>query len=84
MNNKSLGAILLSAAGLTAALGTAGAQIAYAIVLGAFYQARIGGETPPSPSHASPHPLVFVLVLILAITGLFCFFVRTKPTNTPS
>ena len=77
MKNKTVGTILLSVAGFVAALGTAGAQIANGIVLAAFYQAK-GGNTPPNPSAASPHWLVFVLTVALAASGLFFLFSRSK------
>ena len=78
MKNKIVGAILLSVAGFVAALGTAGAQIANGIVLAAFHLAKIGGSNPPDPSAASPHWLVFVLTVILAASGLFFLFSRSK------
>jgi len=47
MNNRLSGAILLSAAGLIAAISAAGAQMAYAIVLGGFYAGTMTGSNPP-------------------------------------
>ncbi|MFL7868106.1 MAG: hypothetical protein AB8I58_04720 [Anaerolineales bacterium] len=74
MNNKLTGAILLGAAGLVGAIGAAGAQIAYAIVLGGFYAGTMTGVTPPGPAGARLHWLVIVAVIILAISGLFFLF----------
>ena len=71
MNNKLLSAILLSSAGLVAAIGAVGAQIAYAIVLGGFYAGNMTGEVPTGPQGASPHWLVIVAIIILTILGLY-------------
>ena len=78
MRNKIVGAILLSAAGFVAAVGTIGAQLSASIVLAAFHLAKIGGTTPPSPSDVSPHWLIFVLIAILTTSGLFFLFSRNK------
>jgi hypothetical protein len=74
MNNKLIGALLLSAAGLVAAIGAAGAQIAYAIVLGGFYAGAMTGVTPPGPEGAHLHWLVITAVIVLAISGLYFLF----------
>jgi hypothetical protein len=71
MNNKLLGAILLGSAGLTAAIGAAGAQIAYAIVLGGFFAGTMTGANPPGPEGANLHWLVIVAVLVLVVFGLY-------------
>lgn len=71
MNNKRTGALLLGAAGLAAAVGAAGAQIANAIVLGGFYAGNMSGEVPPSPEGASLHWVVMTAVAALALLGLF-------------
>jgi hypothetical protein len=71
MNNKLTGALLLSAAGLVAAIGTVGVQIAYALVLSGFYAGNMAGVTPPGPLGAHLHWLVDVAVIVLAVSGLF-------------
>lgn len=78
MNNKLAGALLLSAAGLTAAIGVAGTQIANAIVLGGFYAGNITGEVPPGPAGANLHWLVLSAVVVLAIIGLYFLFQPNK------
>ena len=78
MNNKIVGAILLVGAGFVAAVGAVGAQIASSLVLAAFDLSKMGGDVPPSPSVASPHWLVFILVAILAASGLYFLFSRGK------
>ena len=78
MKNKTVGAILLSVAGFIAAFATVGAQIANSIVLASFHLAKMGGYVPASPSEASPHWLVFVLVVMLAASGLYFLFSRSK------
>jgi hypothetical protein len=79
MNNKIIGAILLSAAGLVAAIGTVGAQIANAIVLGGFYAGPMTGEVPPGPLQASPPWIVGAAILVLAGLGLYFLFRSDKP-----
>jgi hypothetical protein len=71
MNNKLLGAILFGSAGITAAIGAAGAQIAYAIVLGGFYAGTMTGLNPLGPEGAKLHWLVILAVVVLAVTGLY-------------
>ena len=78
MNHKIVGAILLSVAGFVAAVGTAGAQLANALVLAAFDLSKMGGNVPASPSEASPHWLVFVLAALLTASGLFFLFGKSK------
>jgi hypothetical protein len=78
MGNKFTGALLLSAAGLVAAIGVAGAQIASAIVLGGFYAGNMTGEVPSGPSGASLHWLVITAVIVLAVSGLYFLFQPKK------
>ena len=78
MNNKLISAILLSTAGLVAAIGAVGAQIAYAIVLGGFYAGNITGEVPPGPQGANLHWLVIAAMIVLAILGLYFLFAPGK------
>ena len=78
MNNKLTGALLLSAAGLVAAIGVAGAQIAYAIVLGGFFAGTMTGPNPPGPSGATLHWLVIAAVIVLAFSGLYFLFQPQK------
>jgi hypothetical protein len=47
MNSKLTGSLLFGVAGLVAAIGAAGAQIAYDIVLGGFYAGNMTGVNPP-------------------------------------
>ena len=77
MNNKFAGALSLSTAGLTAAIGMAGAQIAYATVLGRFYAGNITGEVLPGPG-ANLLWLVLSAVVVLAIVGLYFLFQPNK------
>jgi len=83
MNNKIVGAILLVGAGLVAAVSTIGAQIANAMVsasvLSAYALGKTGGVNPPTPAEASPHWLIFVLVVLLTLSGLIFLFGRSKP-----
>ena len=74
MNRKLIGAILLSSAGLVLAVGTIGAQIAYAIVLGLFVAGGHGGRVPPSPIDAYPHGLIDIVSLVLGAIGLYFLF----------
>ena len=78
MNNKTAGVILLIAAGAVVAVCTTVAQLAACVVLAAFHLAELRGVNPQSLSEASPHWLVFVLVAILAGSGLFLLFSRDK------
>ena len=78
MNNKLLSAILFSGAGLVAAIGAVGAQIAYAIVLGGFYAGNMTGAVPIGPQGASPHWLVIVATIVLAVLGLYFLFIPEK------
>jgi hypothetical protein len=71
MNNRIVGAILLSAAGVVAAIGAVGAQIACAIVRGQFFVSKISGELPAGPENASLHWLIVLAVFGLAGAGLF-------------
>ncbi len=83
MNNKIVGAILLVGAGLVAAVGTVGAQIAFGLVRGGVEAGmavgHTGGTLPPSVADASPHWLVFVLVSLLTLSGLYFLFCKNKP-----
>ena len=83
MNDKLNGAFLLSAAGLVVAIGAAGAQIAYAIVLGEFYAESRTGPIPPGPAGASPHRLVITAAIVLAAFGLYFFFQPNKEPAYP-
>jgi len=78
MNNKLIGALLLSAAGLTTAVGMAGAKIAYAIVLGGFYAGSKTGVVPPGPAGASLHWLVITAIIVLTVFGLYFLFQPNK------
>jgi hypothetical protein len=78
MNNKLIGALLLSAAGLVVAIGAAGAQIAYAIVLGGFFAGTMSGPNPPGPAGASLHWSVITAVIVLAVSGLYFLFQPKK------
>lgn len=71
MNNKQIGAILLSTAGLVAVISVAITQIAYAIVLAGFYAGNMGGEVPTSPQNVQLHWLVLTAVILHAATGLY-------------
>jgi hypothetical protein len=73
-NNKIAGSILLSTAGLVAAIGAIGAQVAYAIVLSGFYAGALTGVNPPGPQDASLHWLVIAAVVVLAVSGLYLLF----------
>ena len=81
MNNKFIGTIMLIGAGLTAAIGSVGAQVANSMVLSAFHVAKMGGINPPGPADASPHWLVFVEVGILTVCGLFFLFGKNKSAD---
>lgn len=78
MKNKLSGAILISAAGLTAVIGLIGARIANAIVLAGFYAGSMTGVNPPEPSQASLPGLVLAAAIILGVAGLYFLF---KPTS---
>jgi hypothetical protein len=78
MNRKIIGAILLSAAGLVAAIGAVGAQVAFAICQSALYQAGVGQSVPPSLGGVALHWVVIVVVLVLAASGFFFLFCREK------
>jgi hypothetical protein len=82
MNDGITGSILLSASGLAAVLGIAGAQIAEAIVLGGYYSGNMTGATPPLPQQASPHWIVVACATALAVLGLFFLFRRDKSKVT--
>jgi hypothetical protein len=78
MNDKHSGAILLSAAGVTVAIGLIGARIANALVLAGFYAGSMTGVNPPGPNEASMPWQVLAFVIILGVLGLYFLF---KPTN---
>jgi hypothetical protein len=82
MNRKTIGAVLLSAAGVAGAIGVAGAQIASGFLRGSVHAALITSRTtgviPPGPADASPHWLVFVLVALLGLSGLYFLFGQSK------
>ena len=78
MKNKTIGALLLSAAGLVAAIGAAGTQISSAIVLGGFYAGTMTGGNPPGPERARLHWLVIAVVIVLAVSGLVFLFLSQR------
>ena len=78
MKSKFIGAILLGAAGLTAAIGAVGAQIAYALELNGFFAGNITGLVPPGPEGAVVHWLVYAAVGVLGVLGLFFLFVKQE------
>lgn len=77
MNDKVVGAILLSAAGLVAAIGAVGSQIALAIVQGQFFVSKMPGGVP-GPEQVTLHPAVIIAALGLAAAGLFLLFRPSK------
>ena len=79
MNNRMIGAVLFSAAGLVAAIGVASSQIANAIVLGGFFAGNMTGAIPPSPAHFTLHWIVLITTAILAALGLYFLF---RPEET--
>ena len=82
MSNKIVGAILLSTAGLVAAVGAVGAQIAFAIVRGQFYLSKVTGEFPPGAEKATLHWTIVVTVALLAAPGLYFLF-RDRRSDQP-
>jgi hypothetical protein len=78
MKNKLSGAILISAAGLTAVIGLIGARIANAIVLAGFYAGSMTGVNPPGPDEARLPGLALASVIILGVLGLYFLF---KPAS---
>jgi hypothetical protein len=80
MNNKLLVVILLGSAGLTAAIGVAGAQIAYAIVLGGFYAGTMTGANPPGIEVVKLHWLVIGVIIVLVVSGLY-FLIWPEKSN---
>lgn len=80
MNNKMIGALLLTASGLITTLGLVGAQIANAIVLSGFFTGDMTYENPPGPQAANLPGLVLVAVIILAALGLFYLLQPAKCT----
>ncbi len=78
MDNKRTGALLLSAAGLITAIGAAGAQIAYAIVLGGFYAGSMTGLNPPGPEGAQLHWSVITAIVVLGVSGIYFLFLPRK------
>ena len=73
MNNKIAGSILLGFSGLVAAIGTAGTQIAYALVKAGFYAGKMTGENPPGYESTAPHWIIIVSIGILAL-GVYMLF----------
>ena len=63
---------------MVAAIGAAGAQIAYAIVLGGFYAGTMTGPNPPGPAGAILYWLVIAAMIVLAISGLYFLFSPKK------
>jgi len=78
MNNKRTGAILLGAAGLTAAIGMLGAQLSKAIVLAGFHAGQKTGIVPFGPETASLPTTVLVAVIVLTIAGVFLLLQKSK------
>lgn len=78
MKDKLSGAILLSTAGLTMAIGSIGARIANAIVLAGFYAGSMTGVNPPGPNEARLPWLVLAAGIILSVLGLYFLF---RPTS---
>jgi hypothetical protein len=78
MNRKIIGAILLSAAGLVAAIGAVGAQIAFAICQSAIYHQGYGVSVPPVLGNVSLHWAVILTALVLGASGFFFLFGRDK------
>jgi hypothetical protein len=74
MNRKLVGAILLSSAGFILAIGTVGAQVAYALVCAGFDAGQRSGLVPPSPIDAYPHGLIDIVSLVLGVIGLYFLF----------
>lgn len=68
---KISGAVLFGFAGLTAAVGIAGSQIANAIVLGGFFAGSRTGVVPPGPTEPQLYWIVIVAVVVLAVVGLY-------------
>jgi len=78
MNNKIVGSILLGASGPVATIGTAGAQIAYALVLSGFYAGNMTVAIPPGPQQASPHWIVVASTIVLLISGSHFLFLTDR------
>ena len=81
MNDKLIGAILLSVAAITGAIGVAGSQIACAVVLGQYYVAGLSekGGPPPPPPYLAPLPSVVMLpATLLALLGLWFLFRKSR------
>jgi len=70
MINKLKGVVFLCTAGLVAAIGTVGAKIAAAIVLGGFYSGMRSGIVPPSPQDIGMGNLLIFVTIVLAAAGL--------------
>ena len=68
-SNKRIGALLLGTAGLVAAMGVVGTQIAQAIVLAGFYAGNMGGEVPASLQNGQLHWLVITAIIVQATVG---------------
>jgi hypothetical protein len=79
MSDKILGVILVSAAAIVLALGTAGAQIAYAISEAGFHIGKITGVAPPTGQNVYPHWLVLAAALVLGAVGSVFLFRRDDP-----
>ena len=73
MNNKSKGVFFLCTAGLVAAIGTVGAKIAAAIVLGGFYSGSRSGIVPPGPQEIGMDNLLIYVTIVLVAAGLILF-----------
>ena len=79
MNQRITGSILLSASGLTLAIGTVGNQIALAIVKAGFFAGDMTGQIPPGPEKANIHWLVLTAATLLAVLGLYFLFYPAMP-----
>ena len=71
MNNKIIGAILITIAGLTTIVGIVGAQIANAIVVNGFYSGQMTGMVPPGPDDVHMNSLIIIVSLVTALLGLY-------------
>jgi hypothetical protein len=81
MNNTTAGSILLVSAGLVAAIGVLGAQIANALVLGAFYIGHITGEVPPTPQAAGLNWVIIAAAAAQAFLGFYLLFSAPKSSS---
>lgn len=78
MNNKTIGVILLSMAGLCTIIDLAVDQISNAFISGMIYLGGKGGSMPKSPSLDEE---ALLIVIILATIGAYFLFKRTEPSQ---